>query len=93
MSKKEISEEQQKTFKNVESLLHGMMGDRSVPRNVKRVAQKGINIIQQGNESPGILASNVLYLTVDLSQDPNIPFSARTTVYRIISLLETIRDE
>jgi len=95
MSKEEFTEEQLKTLKNVEGLLHGMLGDRSVPRNIKRVAQQGINIIHQGsggNESPGILASNVLYLVVDVSQDPNIPFASRTTIYRIISLLETIRD-
>jgi uncharacterized protein (UPF0147 family) len=95
MSKKGFTEEQLKTFKNVESLLHGMLGDRSVPRNIKRVAQQGINILQQGqqgNESPGILASNILYLVVDVSQDPNIPFASRTTIYRIISLLETVRD-
>ena len=92
MSKEEFTEEQLKTLKNVEGLLHGMLGDRSVPRNIKRVAQQGINIINQGNESPGILASNVLYLVVDVSSDPNIPFASRTTIYRIISLLETIRD-
>ena len=95
MTKKEFSEEQLKTLKNVEGLLHGMLGDRSVPRNIKRVAQQGISIIHQGasgDESPGILASNVLYLVVDVSQDPNIPFASRTTIYRIISLLETIRD-
>ena len=92
MSKKEPSEEQQKAFKNVEGLLHGMMGDRSVPRNVKRVAQQGINILHQGDESPGVLASNVLYLIVDLSSDPNIPFHSRTVLYRIISLLEPIKD-
>ncbi len=98
MSKEEFTEEQLKTLKNVEGLLHGMLGDRSVPRNIKRVAQQGISIIHkgmespQGMESPGILASNVLYLVVDVSQDPNIPFASRTTIYRIISLLETIRD-
>jgi len=92
MSKEDFTEEQLKTLKNVEGLLHGMLGDRSVPRNIKRVAQQGINIIHQGNESPGILASNVLYLVVDVSSDPNIPFASRTTIYRIISLLETIRD-
>ena len=92
MSKEEFTEEQLKTLKNVEGLLHGMLGDRSVPRNIKRVAQQGINIIHKGEESPGILASNVLYLVVDVSSDPNIPFASRTTIYRIISLLETIRD-
>lgn len=92
MSKEEFTEEQLKTLKNVEGLLHGMLGDRSVPRNIKRVAQQGINIIHQADDSAGILASNVLYLVVDVSSDPNIPFASRTTIYRIISLLETIRD-
>ncbi|MBD3256054.1 MAG: hypothetical protein GF383_13240 [Candidatus Lokiarchaeota archaeon] len=92
MAKEEFSEEILKTFENVEKLLQGMMGDRSVPRNIKRTAQKGINILHQGEETPGILASNVMYLVDDLSQDPNIPFHARTVIYRIISLLETIKD-
>lgn len=91
MAKKK-PEEIKKTFENVEVLLNGMLGDRSVPRNIKRVAQLGIEEIHKEGESPGILASNVMYLVDDLSQDPNIPFHARTVIYRIISLLETIKD-
>lgn len=93
MPKEKLTKEQEEAFENVLILLRGMLQDRSVPRNIKRLAQKGINIINSSNDSPGILASNVMYLVGDLSQDPNIPFAARTVIYRIISILETIRDE
>lgn len=92
MPEEKLTKEQEEAFENVLILLRGMLQDRSVPRNIKRLAQKGITIINEGNDSPGILASNVMYLVGDLSQDPNIPFASRTTVYRIISILETIKD-
>ena len=92
MPKEELTKEQEEALENVITLLKGMLQDRSVPRNIKRLAQQGINIINESNESPGILASNVMYLVGDLSQDPNIPFHSRTVIYRIISLLETIKD-
>ena len=88
-----ISEEEVKdTFKNVTDLLEGMINDRSVPRNIKRVAQRSINELNSSAESIGVIASNVIFNIDDLSQDPNIPFAARTTIYRIISLLERVKD-
>ena len=94
MPREKFSEAIEKRIKIVEDLLNGMLQDRSVPRNIKRVAQKGINMLYEGESdaTAGILASNVMYLVDDLSQDPNIPFAARTTLYRIISILETIKD-
>jgi uncharacterized protein (UPF0147 family) len=92
MPKEKLTKEQEEAFNNVITLLKGMLQDRSVPRNIKRLAQQGINIINESNDTPGILASNVMYLVGDLSQDPNIPFHSRTVIYRIISLLETIKD-
>ncbi len=89
---KGFTEDILKAFDNVEKLLNGMMKDRSVPRNIKRIAQEGINELHKEEETPGVIASNVIYLVDDLSQDPNIPFHARTTIYRILSLLENIKD-
>ena len=85
-------EEVKKAFESVEELLNGMMSDRGVPRNIKRVAQKSINELHKEDETPGVLSSNVMYMVDDLSQDPNIPFHSRTTIYRIISILEKIKD-
>jgi len=69
-----------------------MLGDRGVPRNIKRVAQRSIDELHKENETPGVISSNVMYMVDDLAQDANIPFHARTTVYRIISILENIKD-
>ncbi|MFX1385342.1 MAG: UPF0147 family protein [Promethearchaeota archaeon] len=93
MTIKKFNETIEKSFKNVETLLHGMINDRSVPRNIKRIAQQGINIINERNDTPGIMASNIMYLVDDLSLDPNIPFHSRSVIYRIISILETIKDK
>ncbi|MHA2036639.1 MAG: UPF0147 family protein [Promethearchaeota archaeon] len=79
-------------FEEVENLLNGLLGDRSVPRNIKRIAQRGIDELHKEDETAGVLASNVMYMVDDLSLDPNIPFHSRTTIYRIISILEKIKD-
>jgi uncharacterized protein (UPF0147 family) len=89
---KEFTDDILETFKNVEFLLNGMCNDRGVPRNIKRVAQKGIAELQRDDDTPAVLASNVMYMINDLAQDANIPFHSRTTIYRIISLLENIKD-
>ena len=87
-----FSDEVKNAFETVEELLNGMLGDRGVPRNIKRVAQRSIDELHKEEESPGVISSNVMYMVDDLAQDANIPFHARTTVYRIISILENIKD-
>ncbi|MFX1277726.1 MAG: UPF0147 family protein [Promethearchaeota archaeon] len=89
---KEFTKEIKQAFENVEYLLQGMMNDRSVPRNIKRIAQRCINELKREDETPGVLSSNIMYMVDDLSQDPNIPFHSRTTIYRILSILEKIKD-
>ncbi|MHA2397296.1 MAG: UPF0147 family protein [Promethearchaeota archaeon] len=86
------SEEVKQAFETVENLLNGLLGDRSVPRNIKRVAQRGIDELHREDETHGVISSNVMYMVDDLSLDPNIPFHSRTTIYRIISILEKIKD-
>ena len=89
---KDFTEEILSTFEKVEHLLTAMIGDRSVPRNIKRIAQRGIDELKRDDDSPAVLSSNVMYMVDDLVLDPNIPFHSRTTIYRIISILEKIKD-
>jgi len=89
---REISKEVKEAFENVEHLLQGMINDRSVPRNIKRISQRCINELKREDETVGVLSSNIMYMVDDLSQDPNIPFHSRTTIYRILSILEKIKD-
>ena len=90
-----MSNNLQQTFEDVKILLNAMINDRAVPRNIKRIAQRGIDEIdkiESEGESPAVVASNIMYMVDDLSQDPNCPFHTRTTLYRILSLLEKIKD-
>ena len=65
---KATDEEIKKTFQNVIELLEGMINDRSVPRNIKRVAQRAVNELQGGSgESPGVIASNISLVIKHLS--------------------------
>jgi uncharacterized protein (UPF0147 family) len=89
---KELTEEEKKCFADVEYLLTGMINDRSVPRNIKRVAQRCIYELKREDETAGVVSSNIMYMVDDVSQDPNLPFHTRTTVYRIISILEKVKD-
>ncbi|MHA1234425.1 MAG: UPF0147 family protein [Promethearchaeota archaeon] len=88
----EFTEDILDAFSKVDYLLNGLITDRGVPRNIKRVASKGIEELKREDDSPAVLASGVMYMITDLSQDANIPFHSRTTIYRIISLLENIKD-
>lgn len=90
---KEFTENVLDLFNKVEQLLAGMLMDRSVPRNIKRVAQRGIDELKREDETPGVISANVMYMVDDLSQDSNCPFHTRTTLYRILSLLENIKDK
>ena len=92
MSQKKFSKEVEEAFKNVTYLLEMMVKDRAVPRNIKRIAQRGINELQREDDSPAVLSSNVMYMMDDLTLDPNLPFHSRTTIYRILSILEKIKD-
>ena len=87
-------DEAKEAFENVKILLEAMLQDRAVPRNIKRVAQKGIDELSREDEdaTDAIIAANVIYLVDDLTMDANIPFHSRTTIYRIMSILEKIKD-
>ena len=89
---KELTEVEKKSFADVEYLLTGMINDRSVPRNIKRIAQRCIYELKREDETAGVISSNIMYMVDDVSQDPNLPFHTRTTVYRIISILEKVKD-
>jgi len=87
-------DEAKEAFEQVKILLEAMIQDRAVPRNIKRVAQKAIDELAREDEdaTDAILAANVIYLVDDLTMDANIPFHSRTTIYRIMSILEKIKD-
>lgn len=89
-----LKEHVRETFEEIQQLINMMLEDRTVPRNIKRKAQEALNHLngEHGEDSPAVHASNALSFIDDLSQDPNCPYHTRTLIYKILSLLETVKD-
>lgn len=73
-------------------MLMRIINDTAVPRNVRRAATEAIKQLRDESLSPGVRAANAVSILDEISQDPNMPVHARTLIWNIISLLETIRD-
>lgn len=74
------------------ALLSSVVNDTAVPRNIRRAAVNALAQLRDTRLSPGIRAANAVSILDEVGQDPNIPLHARTRVWQIISLLETVKD-
>ena len=79
-------------IKNAIHLLVAIINDTSVPRNIRRAATEALNHLRDERISPGVRAANAIGVLDQVSQDPNMPLSARTRIWQIIAILETVKD-
>ena len=73
-------------------LLNKIIGDSSVPRNIRRAAIEALRMLQDMSLSPGVRAANAVSVLDEISQDPNMPMHARTTIWNIMAVLSTVKD-
>jgi len=73
-------------------MLMRIVNDTAVPRNIRRAATEAIKQLRDESLSPGVRAANAISILDEISQDPNMPIYARTLIWNVISLLETVRD-
>ena len=75
------------------AVLAQITNDTSVPSNIRRAASEAVDILEEkGDATPAMKASNAISTLDEISQDPNCPLYARTKLWNIVSILETIRD-
>ncbi len=74
----------------ISSLLNDIMGDRGVPRNIKASLEESVSILNGSDSEEEKLASIVSILD-DASGDPNLSFHARTKIWNMVSVLESIK--
>lgn len=67
-----------------------IMNDESVPRNIRRSADKVKNILLNKNENLSVQAATGISILEDMSNDPNIPMHTRTLIWNLASQLESI---
>lgn len=83
----------EETFERCNQILQHIMGDTSVPRNIRRAAEKSKDILANKYEEDTIKASTVISILDEISNDPNIPIHARTLIWNALSELESVREQ
>lgn len=73
-------------------LLNRIIGDSSVPRNIRRAAIEALKMLQDISLSPGVRAANAVSVLDEVSQDPNMPMHTRTMIWNIMAILSTVKD-
>ncbi|MCY0868617.1 MAG: UPF0147 family protein [Desulfurococcus sp.] len=73
-------------------LLMSIINDTAVPRNIRRAATEALNHLRDERYTLGVRAANAVGALDQVSQDPNMPLSARTKIWQVIAILETIHD-
>ena len=74
------------------AILTTIINDAGVPRNIRRAAVNALTYLRDARLSPAVRAANAVGALDEVSQDPNMPFHARTKIWQVMSMLETIRD-
>ncbi len=83
----------EESFERCNQILQHIMEDTSVPRNIRRAAEKSRDLLANEEEEDTIKASTVISILDEISNDPNIPIHARTLIWNVLSELESVRED
>lgn len=82
-----------KEVDTIADLMEAVMGDNSVPRNIRKAVEEAKNRIQANGEELGVSISSAIYSLDDISNDINMPAHTRTEIWTIISELENLKEK
>lgn len=74
-------------LKTVAEILQQIADDRTVPRNIRAVADESLNALA-GEGSVNLRISTAISLLDDIINDPNMPMYTRTQIWNVVSMLE-----
>lgn len=69
-----------------------LLNDNSVPRNVKNALSEARKVLDQPENGYSVRSSAATYKIDEISNDINLPPYARTVVWNILSMLESIKE-
>ena len=71
-------------------MLQAISEDSTIPRNIRRVADETKTILLDEKKTTGLRAADALSLIDEISNDPNMPVYARTSIWQLVSTLEAV---
>lgn len=91
VSKKKVKEYEER-IGQATVVLGQISEDSTTPRNIRRAAKDSIGVLQTGELTLAVRASNAVSVLDDILQDPNMPPYTRVKLWNVMSLLEAIKD-
>jgi uncharacterized protein len=85
--------DKQDTLKESVDILAHIVGDDSVPRNIRRAAEEAKTRLLDREESDAVRAAYAISILDDISNDPNMPLHTRTLIWNVASQLEKVSME
>jgi uncharacterized protein (UPF0147 family) len=79
-------------LQQVETILQDIMGDDTVPRNIREKISRAIKLIEQGSEDYDFLRDSLTEVLDSVVQDPNLPLYTRTQIWNTVLLLESVQN-
>jgi hypothetical protein len=79
-------------LKQIIQFMDLLLEDTSVPKNIRKAISEAKSKLLTQDELV-VRASSAIYALNEVSEDINMPMHARTQIWSIVSLLETIRGE
>jgi uncharacterized protein (UPF0147 family) len=83
---------QEETINQIKQQIDLLLNDNSVPRNVKNALDEAKKALTQNSVSYSEKSSTATYKLDEISNDINLTPYARTMIWNILGLLESIKD-
>jgi len=80
-------------FAQIFSILDLIINDRTVPKNIRKVAEDAKALLGDQDQAMELKISTAVHILDEVIDDPNMPMYARTKIWNVVSLLEEKRRE
>ncbi len=87
-----MSDNNKEAFDNAMQTLNQLATSHSTPKNFKKTISDLINDLKSEEYSVSVRAANAISTLDDITQNPNIPSFVRTSLWQVVSTLESIRE-
>ena len=87
-----MTEENKTSLNNAIQTLNQLVASHSTPKNFKKTISDLILDLKSEEYSISVRAANTISSLDDITQNPNIPSFVRTSLWQVVSVLESIRE-
>ncbi|MFX0209150.1 MAG: UPF0147 family protein [Candidatus Hodarchaeota archaeon] len=87
-----MSDDIEQKLEQSKALLDMIARDQAVPKNIRRAAKDARMQLEVKKGTAGMKCANAISILDEASQDPNSPMHARTKMWQVVSILETVKD-